>query len=194
MASGPGSHAAAAVGPRVVLRVGARLLRGGLAGWRQGSVAFSLCTTAHPYHARSANIKYLVPLFLKRRCDRTPGGDTGDRLLIHGLWPQWDDASGNRSAVGVDGEALASLYWPQYCDGGAGHDFSVCCEQQRGGGCHDSPASADVCQLPPPRGSAALSRDMPDYVNQVRALHVLSESFLSASYDVEGCMDGCMRG
>ena len=131
-----------------------------------------------------------MPLFLKRRCDRTPGGDTGDRLLIHGLWPQWDDASGNRSAVGVDGEALASLYWPQYCDGGAGHDFSVCCEQQRGGGCHDSPASADVCQLPPPRGSAALSRDMPDYVNQVRALHALSESFLSASYDCGGLHGG----
>ena len=93
-------------------------------------------------------------------------GDEGlsNRLLIHGLWPQWDDADGDRSAVGVDGEALHSLYWPQYCDGGAGHDFSACCELQPGGGCHDSPA--DMCRLSPPPSSAALSRDMPDYINQ----------------------------
>ena len=38
----------------------------GLARCSQGSVALSLCTTAHP-------LVYSVPLFLKRQCDRTLG-------------------------------------------------------------------------------------------------------------------------
>ena len=38
----------------------------------QGSVALSLCTTAHPLYTR-ISLTYSMPLFLKRRCDRTPG-------------------------------------------------------------------------------------------------------------------------
>jgi ribonuclease I len=101
------------------------------------------------------------------------GSDSPHRLLIHGLWPQWDDASGNRTALDINGELLQSLYWPQYCNGGAAHDFSVCCEQQPGGGCHDA-AATELCQLPDALTAAAtssldlgaLARDMPDYANQ----------------------------
>jgi hypothetical protein len=39
-----------------------------------GSVALSRCATAHPLHTRLINIHmYSVPLYLKRRCHRTPG-------------------------------------------------------------------------------------------------------------------------
>ena len=95
------------------------------------------------------------------------GSATGNRLLIHGLWPQWDDVAGNRTAQGINGELLTSLYWPQYCG-----DFSICCEQQPGGRCRDS--ALEFCQLPAASMAAgvssldleALARDMPDYANQ----------------------------
>ena len=41
------------------------------AGCRSGSAALSLRTTAHPLRTRL--ITYSALLFLKRRCDRTPG-------------------------------------------------------------------------------------------------------------------------
>jgi ribonuclease I len=92
----------------------------------------------------------------------------GNRLLIHGLWPQWNDAAGDRTTTGVNGEVLESLYWPQYCDGGPDHDFSPCCDQQVGGRCSDT--DLEMCRLPPlterPEDAGRLAFNMPDYVNQ----------------------------
>ena len=47
------------------------------------SVASSLCATAHPLHTIHS-LKYSVPLFLKRRRDRTPGHRRQRRLRRRG--------------------------------------------------------------------------------------------------------------
>ena len=72
----------------------------------------------------------------------------GNRLLLHGLWPEWNDLTGNRTAADPldNSTLLQNLYWPQYCDGAGNYTFSSCCIPTHGGGCHDS-ASND-CKIP----------------------------------------------
>ena len=78
-----------------------------------------------------------------------------ERLLLHGMWPEWNDTSGNRSTV-LGGMTHRNLYWPQYCNAsnagtpneeGPSEDFGPCfiCDAQ-GQHCHDSDAL--FCKLP----------------------------------------------
>jgi hypothetical protein len=66
----------------------------------------------------------------------------GSRLLLHGLWPEWGDVSGNRTGTNpLNNSTMYNLYWPQYCA-----DFASCCTPAAGGRCHDS--SDAKCKIP----------------------------------------------
>jgi ribonuclease I len=80
---------------------------------------------------------------------------SAERLILHGMWPEWDDATGNRSTT-VGSTTYHNLYWPQYCNGTGMQndsapvptaDFGPCflCDAQ-GQHCHDS--EAPECKLP----------------------------------------------